>query len=79
MSQHRWEGLIEDLFRCGVLRSPNIIRALRQVPREPFLPENVKAQAALDCPLPIGSGQTVSAPLSRHKAVNWAKHGIHNE
>jgi protein-L-isoaspartate(D-aspartate) O-methyltransferase len=32
------------------------------VPREPFLPENVKASAASDCPLPIGSGQTASAP-----------------
>ncbi len=64
MSQQKWEGLIKNLVRGGVLRSPNIIRALRQVPREPFLPENVKASAALDCPLPIGSGQTASAPLS---------------
>jgi protein-L-isoaspartate(D-aspartate) O-methyltransferase len=63
MSQ-QWEGLIQRLVRRGVLRSPNVIRALRQVPREPFLPDNVKANAAVDCPLPIGSGQTASAPLS---------------
>ena len=62
MSKQKWEGLIQKLVRGGILRSPSVIRALRQVPREPFLPENVKANAAMDCPLPIGSGQTASAP-----------------
>jgi protein-L-isoaspartate(D-aspartate) O-methyltransferase len=62
MSQQKWEDLIQRLVRSGILRSPSVIRALRQVPREPFLPENVKANAAVDCPLPIGSGQTASAP-----------------
>jgi len=64
MSHQDWEGLIQNLVRRDILYSPNVIRALRQVPREPFLPENVKANAAMDCPLPIGSGQTASAPLS---------------
>jgi protein-L-isoaspartate(D-aspartate) O-methyltransferase len=61
MSQ-KWEGLIQQLVRDGILRSPSVVRALRRVPREPFLPDNVKASAATDCPLPIGSGQTASAP-----------------
>jgi protein-L-isoaspartate(D-aspartate) O-methyltransferase len=64
MSQHKWEELIQKLVRNGILRSPNVIRAFRQVTRELFLPENVKAKAAMDCPLPIGFGQTASAPLS---------------
>jgi protein-L-isoaspartate(D-aspartate) O-methyltransferase len=62
MSQQKWEGLIQKLIRSGILRSPKVIRALRQVPREPFLPEKVKDSAVMDCPLPIGSGQTASAP-----------------
>jgi protein-L-isoaspartate(D-aspartate) O-methyltransferase len=62
MSQQKWEGLIQKLVNSGILRSPNVIRAFRRVPREPFLPETVKVQAAMDCPLPIGSGQTASAP-----------------
>jgi len=78
MSQQKWDELIQKLVRAGILRSPTVIRALRQVPREPFLPENMKSQATLDCPLPIGSGQTASAPLSQSIAVDWAKHGIHN-
>ena len=64
MSQQSWEGLIQKLVSTGILRSPNVIRAMRQVPRSQFLPENVRANAAVDCPLPIGSGQTASAPLS---------------
>jgi protein-L-isoaspartate(D-aspartate) O-methyltransferase len=58
----QWEGLIQKLVRSGVLKSSDVVRALRLVPREPFLPENVKANAAMDFPLPIGSGQTASAP-----------------
>lgn len=58
----QWEDLIHKLVRSGILRSPNVIEALRRVPREPFLPEPVKSSAATDCPLPIGSGQTASAP-----------------
>jgi protein-L-isoaspartate(D-aspartate) O-methyltransferase len=64
MSQQKWEGLIQKLVKSGILKSPNVIKALRQVPRELFLPENMKHHAAMDCPLPIGSGQTASAPLS---------------
>jgi len=33
------------------------------VPRHLFLKEKDKAAASIDIPLPIGSGQTVSAPL----------------
>ena len=58
----QWEDLIQKLVRSGILRSPNVIEALRRVPRELFLPEPVKSSAATDCPLPIGSGQTASAP-----------------
>ena len=78
MSQQEWDRLINKLVISGVLRTPEVIRALRHVSREPFLPDNMKVNAAMDCPLPIGSGQTASAPLSKHDAVNWAKHGIHN-
>jgi len=64
MEKQAWEELIQRLIRAGILRSPKVIRALRQVPRDSFLPERVKAHAAMDSPLPIGFGQTISAPLS---------------
>ena len=64
MEKQAWEGLIQRLIEEGLLRSPRVIRALRRVPRDPFLPEGMKAHAAVDSPLPIGFGQTISAPLS---------------
>jgi protein-L-isoaspartate(D-aspartate) O-methyltransferase len=58
-----WENLIQNLIRSGVLKTPRVIRAMKMVPRYLFLSENDKAIASIDAPLPIGSGQTVSAPL----------------
>ena len=64
MEKQAWEGLIQRFIREGILRSPRVVNALRRVSRDPFLPERVKARAAVDSPLPIGFGQTISAPLS---------------
>jgi len=60
--ERSWEALVDSLVRIGVLRSPHVIRALRKVPRYLFLPEGEKPYASMDTPLPIGKGQTVSAP-----------------
>lgn len=64
MENQAWEKLIQKLIAQRILQSPAVIRSLRQVFREPFLPENVKSYGAVDSPLPIGFGQTASAPLS---------------
>jgi len=57
-----WGKLVERLIKDNVLRSPEVTRALRAVPRVKFLPENMQAYGAVDTPLPIGFGQTASAP-----------------
>ena len=54
--------LVKMLIHKGVITSPDVERAMKTVPREMFLPENVKMSAYVDSPLPIGSGQTISAP-----------------
>jgi protein-L-isoaspartate(D-aspartate) O-methyltransferase len=59
-----WKRLIESLKREGILRSPNVIRAMQMLPRAKFLPENMQSYSAVDTPLPIGFGQTISAPHS---------------
>ncbi len=59
-----WERLIESLIKEGILRSPKVIKAMRKVSRTKFLPENIQSYSAVDTPLPIGFGQTVSAPHS---------------
>jgi protein-L-isoaspartate(D-aspartate) O-methyltransferase len=63
MEKQAWEGLIQRLIGESILRSPRVIRALRRVPRDSFLPEGMRDYAAVDSPLPIGFGQTISAPL----------------
>jgi len=45
----------------GILRDPNIIRAMGRVRREQFLPNDMQSYAYTDSPLPIGFGQTTSA------------------
>jgi len=56
------ERLIHELKALGAIRSKPVEEAFRKVPRELFLPEHLRMYAYLDTPLPIGSGQTISAP-----------------
>lgn len=42
--------------------SAEVLEALRRVPRHEFVPESVRDRAYADRPLPIGDGQTISAP-----------------
>ena len=41
---------------------PLTLKAMRTVPRHKFVPDNMKARAYTDSPLPIGHGQTISQP-----------------
>ncbi len=54
--------LVDNLIKKNILKTPSVINAMRTVPRELFLPEDVKSSAYMDTPLSIGAGQTISAP-----------------
>ncbi len=54
--------LVEALKAMGFIRSPKVERAMLAVPRELFVPSEYRAMAYDDRPLPIGHGQTISAP-----------------
>jgi len=62
MEKAEWERLVQNLIAEGILHSPHVIRAMRQVNRALFLPNHLKSYCAVDSPLPIGLGQTISAP-----------------
>jgi protein-L-isoaspartate(D-aspartate) O-methyltransferase len=49
-----------DGMRGGI--SDRVIDAMASVPRELFVPEGLRQRAYDDIPLPIGYGQTISAP-----------------
>jgi len=50
-----------DLAARGI-DDPAVLRAMRTVAREAFLPKSLKACAYDDCPLPLMQGQTISQP-----------------
>lgn len=54
--------LVDNLKARGYISSTAVELAMRRVPREDFLPEEVRDDAYVDSPLPIGEGQTISAP-----------------
>jgi protein-L-isoaspartate(D-aspartate) O-methyltransferase len=40
-----------------------VLQVMRDVPRHEFVPAAFRAAAYMDCPVPIGSGQTISQPF----------------
>jgi protein-L-isoaspartate(D-aspartate) O-methyltransferase len=60
--QEKRERLIEELIQEGVLKEPEVIRAMLAVPREEFVAEELSDNAYIDSPLPSKDGQTISAP-----------------
>jgi protein-L-isoaspartate(D-aspartate) O-methyltransferase len=64
VENRNWEQLIQSLIKEGILHTPKVIKAMNAVPRERFLPQDMKPYAVVDTPLPIGFGQTASAPHS---------------
>ncbi len=60
MEDHK--SLVERLIRLGIIRTEKVRRAAETVKREMFVPKRYRNMAYVDTPLPIGEGQTISAP-----------------
>ncbi|HBG05029.1 MAG: protein-L-isoaspartate O-methyltransferase [Geobacteraceae bacterium GWC2_58_44] len=58
----RKEGMVSDDLLARGIRDAAVIRAMREVPREAFLPPEMERFAYDDGPLPIEAGQTISQP-----------------
>jgi protein-L-isoaspartate(D-aspartate) O-methyltransferase len=54
--------LVDRLIEQGQVERPATERAMRAVPRHEFVPRERREAAYRDRPLPIGEGQTISAP-----------------
>jgi protein-L-isoaspartate(D-aspartate) O-methyltransferase len=61
--QSRRLTMVKDQIETLGVKDPEVLAAMRNVPRELFVPENVRPQAYEDRPLPIGFGQTISQPF----------------
>ena len=58
----RRDSLVDKLLNQGYIRTEKVKTAMLKVPREEFIPPENKPYAYADQPIPIGSGQTISAP-----------------
>ncbi len=56
------EEMVEKQIRRRGLTDARVLAALLEVPRHEFVPEELRAQAYDDKPLPIGESQTISQP-----------------
>ncbi len=54
--------MVDLLISYGYLRDEKVAQAMRKVPRHMFVPEDMAEYAYEDRPLPVGEGQTISAP-----------------
>jgi protein-L-isoaspartate(D-aspartate) O-methyltransferase len=54
--------LLQRLLKEGIVSDERVITAFIKVPREEFVPKEYRDLAYYDHPLPIGFGQTISAP-----------------
>jgi protein-L-isoaspartate(D-aspartate) O-methyltransferase len=55
-------SLVQDLIDQWRISDPDVVRAMRTVPRHEFVPAEYLDQAYDNHPLPIGYGQTISQP-----------------
>jgi len=54
--------MVEEQIALRDIVMPEVLRAMRTVPRHKFVPEHLVELAYSDTPLPIGMGQTISQP-----------------
>lgn len=56
------ERMVEVQIAARGVKDEMVLQVMKKIPRHMFVPENIKAHAYNDEPLPIGEGQTISQP-----------------
>jgi len=54
--------MVEDQLAGRGIHDERVLDAMARVPRELFVPEDMRSRAYDDAALPIGAGQTISQP-----------------
>jgi len=55
--------MVEEQLRSRGIRSPEVLNAMAEIPRECFLPPDRRSEAYRDRALPLSQGQTISQPF----------------
>jgi protein-L-isoaspartate(D-aspartate) O-methyltransferase len=56
------EAMVAQQIEARGVKQPEVLDAMRRVPRDRFVPPDMRQHAYTDSPLPIGEGQTISQP-----------------
>ncbi|GAB4142382.1 MAG: protein-L-isoaspartate(D-aspartate) O-methyltransferase [Planctomycetota bacterium] len=56
------EAMVREQIEARGIRDPEVLAAMRDVPRHEFVPVAMRSRAYADSPLSIGYGQTISQP-----------------
>src|SRR6266581_901735 len=57
------QKMVQEQLKPRDIHDEHVLAAMAKVPREAFVPENMRAQAYADSALPIGHDQTISQPF----------------
>ncbi|MGM0555990.1 MAG: protein-L-isoaspartate(D-aspartate) O-methyltransferase [Myxococcota bacterium] len=58
----RRRRMVQNQIEARGITDKRVLEAMRSVPREQFVPAEMRERAYTDGPLPIGTGQTISQP-----------------
>jgi protein-L-isoaspartate(D-aspartate) O-methyltransferase len=61
-SEHARHFMVDEQLRARDIVDRRVLEAMERVPRELFVPEELRSRAYDDAALPIGEGQTISQP-----------------
>jgi protein-L-isoaspartate(D-aspartate) O-methyltransferase len=56
------QHMVQSQIEARGVKNPRVLQAMRDTPRESFVPDGLQSRAFEDGPLPIGEGQTISQP-----------------
>ena len=77
MDKFKQEVAIKEQIIDRGISTPKLIKALTEIPREDFVPENKKEQTWFDGPLDIGYNSSISAPYLVAKTTDLL--GLHGQ
>lgn len=70
MIEENKKSLASAWINRRIISDKRLIEAFMEIPRENFVPEDLKDEAYSDYPLPIGDGQTISQPTTVMIMIN---------
>jgi len=56
------EEMVEKQLVKRGIHDDRVLEAMRRIPREEFIPKDLRGDAYIDAPVPIGFGQTITQP-----------------